>query len=502
MYIKNREDLRASLIASYNALLDIDVETTGSSERDIFVEAPIEGQLNDIWVSLDYLQKLQSPILYENDLLDEDKDDFCRNHGVGNIPATYARGTLLLFTTSKPTEDIYMNSTYTVATADSSVSFRIAGYYTLRAASAEDYYNALTNRYEMTVQIVAQSPGTSGNLGANKITKITSAIKGITGCTNNAPTYGGQSEGTLSQRMAMVKQKLKGRTLGNIQGIKTFVENYASGVTVVGTNDPLMLRNEGMGSGIDIYVKGFTTEGAQDTVAITSTGLVSLSSAYDATSIRLANQPVQSIAVCIKTSTGIATTLSNEDFTLTRDTNLLMNSTRGNDRLVLTSTGLVKLGPFKSGDLVEIQYNYNSLLHSIESQLNAPINLYDNRDYLLYQKATVGITTFAKIKLYTGFDIKTVENAYSIALASFLETFSGNYVEFSDIVGLIKNTAGVDNLDLSTSIISTSTGNILSKSTYISTDEAVPRTQTASGDIPIYDREYPIAGAVTFTSWA
>jgi len=48
---KTATDLRTSLITSYNRLIDIDL-TDGTPEKDTFVEAPIEGQLLDIWTGI------------------------------------------------------------------------------------------------------------------------------------------------------------------------------------------------------------------------------------------------------------------------------------------------------------------------------------------------------------------------------------------------------------------------------------------------------------------
>lgn len=481
MYIKTRTDLRADLIKSYTDLVDLDIETEGTSERDIFVEAPIEGQLLDIWNGLDYLQKLQSPLLYENDLLDSDKDKFCRNYNVGDISATYATGEVILYTEVKPIVDIYVDSSYQVSTDDSSVTFKIVGFYTIPVELADNYYNSITNRYELSVRVVALTAGVSGNVATYKITKLVQPITGIAGCINNSPTSDGEPAGTISQRMALVKEKQKGRNLANMQGIKNFVGNYVTSLSVVGSNDALMVRSEGLGSCIDIYVKGSELSGYTDTFVVTSTGLTSLSSQYTDNSITLTMQPVSSIAIFLKNSVPISTTY----YSLTKDTGILKNSTRASDRLVLTSTGLTNLGYFDVGDSLEVRYNYNSLLHKIEDTLNEPANQYDNRDYLLYEQTPIYILVYAKVKLYTGYDIPTVTNSFSVAYASFLDAFTGSSIELADVIGIIKNTAGVDNIDLPTAYINASDN----------------RTKTTSGDIPIYDREYPEPSTINLVAW-
>jgi len=483
MDIKTRADLRNSLLETYDRLLDLDVATEGSVERDIFVEAPIEGQLIEIWEGLDYLQKLQSPLLYENDILDIDKDRYCRNHQVGDIPATYAYGEVTLYSFTAPAKDVVINNTHTCLKEDNSVTYRIMGFYTIPKDLAHNYYNANAGRYEITVQIMSTVAGSSGNTPSNTITKLSQSIPGIDSCTNRAPVTRGEDAGTINQRMQLVKQKYKGRSLANAPGIVRAVQNFASSVTLVGSNDPLMLRTEGMGGAVDIYVKGRLIEGYVDPVTVTADGLlnVNMEVKYDETSLRLHKQPVLDVVVFIKN--GI--TLDRSYYKLEKDIGILKNSTRAVDKIVLTPVGYSQLGPFVAGDVLEVRYNYNLLLHNIESYLNIPENLYDNRDYLLIEKTQVSIHLYAKIKLYPGYDKAAVENVFGLNYADDLNVFSGDYVELADIVGLLKNTAGVDNIDLSTIRI------------YTNDD----RTKNASGDIPIFENEYPITGNIIFDTW-
>lgn len=247
MEIKTVDEIRASLIQSYEDLLDIDVQTSGTVERDVFVEAPITGQLSEIWNALLYLQKLQSPLLYEDDLLTSDKDTYCRNNGVGAIDPSYAYGTALLYTYAKPNFDIYLDTSYQIQSADGSAVFKLAGYYTILKDSSAAYYNATTSRYEITVSVVCTTAGLVGNVGVNTLTKLSQPITGIDGCTNTAPITNGTAAGTLAQRMTKVKEKFKGVNLGNLLGVKYFVSNYASDVNVLRATDPLVVRNEGLG---------------------------------------------------------------------------------------------------------------------------------------------------------------------------------------------------------------------------------------------------------------
>ena len=483
MDIKTVDEIRTSLIGSYEALVDLDVATQGTVERDVFVEAPIEGQLLEIWSTLDYLQKLQSPLMYEDDLLDSDKDLYCRNHGVGAIDASYASGELLLYTYTTPAKDIYLDPSYQAQKSDGSVSFKLSGYYTIIADNASAYYNATTSRYEITVSIIATTAGTVGNVGANTITKLSQTISGIDGCTNVTPITNGTPAGTLSQRMAKVKEKFKGRNLGNIPGIKSFVSNYATGVNILRASDPLVVRNEGLGGGIDIYVKGSSTEGYVDSFIVTSTGLANISAypTYTTSKVYLTKQPVLSVSVVLVNDVVISST----HWQLVSDTGDLKGSTRARDYIELTATGIAALGLFEAGDKVEIRYNYNYLLTKIETLLNSDSNLYEGRDYLVRAKGVVKINFTCRVKLYENNDLVTVQSAFSTAYSSNFDSFTGNMVELADLVDILKRTAGVDNIALSSAAITASDG----------------RATTTEGDIEIGDNEYPVAGTINLVEW-
>jgi hypothetical protein len=482
MNFKTSSDLRTSLISSYNSLLDLDF-TDGTPERDMFVEAPIEGQLLDIWNALEYLYKLQAPFIYSDQLLTEDLDIFCRNNDVGTIPATYSVGELTFFTYNSPVNDVVIDDTKGGRTADGVKTYYVDGYYTIPSADASAYYNATTRRYEITVNVVAATAGTAGATGAQTVTELLGAITGIEGCINSAPITGGQDVGTLTDRLNQVKQKFKGRNLNSLEGIRLYVENYSKPANIVGSNDPLMLRTSGYGGSIDIYIRGQSLEGARETFVITSTGLGGNMEdiAYTSTGYIFTNQPVDSISLFIKNGTVVDLTY----YELQKDDGLLRKSTRGYDELVLTSSGIANLGYFLPGQSFEVRYNYNKLLHDIEDDLNSTVNLYDNRDYLLREQEQVIIDIYMKLKLTTGTILADVISAGSTAIADYMTAFISGNVEFADIIALIKNINGVDNIDIPTATLTPIDG----------------RTKTTSGDVPIYTNEYPITGTVTFVEW-
>ncbi len=479
MEFKTRDTIVASLRDSIESRLNIDL-TEGTSERDLFVEAPIEGQLLPIWTTLEYLYKLQAPFTHTADLLEEDLDVFCKNNNVHSIPATYSTGEITFYTYSEPAQDITITSSDSCET-DSGTSFTVNGYYNILYENRSNYYNATLSRWEITCAVIADESGTIGDAGQETVINLSSTIDGIDGCINNSIITGGTDEGSIFERLELVKRNFSGRSLSTVEGIKLFVENYVDNVTVVGSNDLLMLRTGNIGGGIDIYVRGESPSNYIETIVITSTGLITESSTYTGTTITLKKQPATSIDLFVKNDT----TISNSYFSLEEDDGLLAISTRCKNKLVLTSTGVTELGEFVDGDTLEIRYTYNSLLETIEKALTTTENIYNNRDILLRGHSFYTIDIAMNVKLYTGYTLDDVTSSASTSISTYIESVIESYVELADVVALIKALSSVDNIDLTTAVLTPSDG----------------RTATSSGDIIVNSNEYAKLGTVTFTEW-
>lgn len=480
MDFKTRETIQSDLKSALEDKLNLDL-TEGTTERDIFVEVPVEGQLVNVWTALEYLYKLQAPLIYYNDLLEEDLDIYCINNGVDEIPATESTGYLTFYTSSEPTEDIII-TTGSGGSNNDGVQYLVEGYYIIPYDDRDNYYNNTLKRWEITCSVSSSLTGVDSVTGQGTVTTLLSSIAGIEGCTNNNIIDGGTDEGTILERLNLVRRNFSGRSLSAIEGIKLFVEDYSDNVNIVTSNDPLMLRTNNLGGGIDIYIRDSELSSTVDTITVTSTGLNnSISVNYDTTSIILDKQPVDSIILFSKNDVII----SSDYYELEKDTGLLSKSSRSIDKLTLTSTGLTELGEFVDGDSLEIRYNYNSLLESIETQLNSPVNLYDNRDILLREQESFTVDIAMTVKLTTGSTISTATSAASLEISAYIEGITTGYVELIDILALIRNLSSIDNVDVSTAIITPSDG----------------RDKSSNGDIYVDSNEYAELGTITFTEW-
>lgn len=484
MIIKSIEDIRSELVSQYNELIPQLDLTEGTPERDIFVEAQISGNLQQIWDGIEYTQKLHAPLVYYDDLDEDDIDNYCATFNVLQTPATYSTGEITFYTTSEPSNDINISDGTIVSTVSTTpIEFEVIGNYTIYEANKDAYYNATTGRWEITCSVQAVNPGTQYRAASGAVTKLVSNVNDIEGVINTSAISGGEEAESIINRLQRVSDKFQGRDLGPTAGIRSFISVYTRDINIVGANNPLMERDEALGGAVDIYVIGEELTTGTDEVTISQAGLdLGVNVDYTSSSITLTNQPVNSITNFLKNGSVIDPTY----YTLEKDTGVLKKSTRSLDKLTLTSTGLVNIGYFAANDTLRITYLYNNFLTTIENDLNSTTNHFQDRDYLLREMNGVTVDVSLRFKEVDGQDFDTVSAGAQDAAVAFIDGIkTAGSVELADVVGVVKNYTGVDNIDLTTATITPSGGGTL----------------TAQGDIILDNNEYPVAGTTTFTRW-
>lgn len=484
MISKSVVDLRTEIIQEIlNRLPNLDL-TEGTPERDMFVEAPIAGQLSSIWQAIVYVAKLHAPHVYMDDLETADLLDYMNNYGVTPASATYSEGVVTFYSTTLPTTDIVIPSGTVVQTVDATpIEFAVQGTHTLYQSIAASYYNANTGRWEINCSVKALVAGPASKAGAGAVSKITSSVTGITGVTNANPITGGADAETVEAAMTRVLRLFQGRGLGPTQGLINFISQYVSAINVAGANDPEMERDEGLGGCLDFYVIGEDLTDGTDTVSITSTGLeLGTNVNYTSTGIILGHQPVHEIAALI--INGVITPLAY--YQLEKDTGMLAKSVRASDSVVITSTGLQHGILFRAGDVVEISYIYNALPGTVDSALNSPENYYTNRDYLTKEMTEVTINLYMKFKESSGKDFDVVADEVSLALSELINSIkNAGSLEIVDLISEAKKNSSVDNIERSTIVITPIGGG----------------TVEEAGDVTFGKNEYPIAGNINLVRW-
>jgi len=201
------------------------------------------------------------------DLIDDAFDKLSGNVNVIRKPALQSIGQVLFFTRSTPLQNAIINSggiIETVSEDNTAVQFQVLTDFTLRVSDLENYFNPRNNRYEVTLDVQAVTPGQEGNVDASKIRVVVSGIDSIFGVTNPNPTEFGQdqeSNSLLAQRAILAFVSVDVGTEGGYLATTLGTPNV-SRAKIISAGEELMMRDIdplrlvhtfGM---VDIYVHG------------------------------------------------------------------------------------------------------------------------------------------------------------------------------------------------------------------------------------------------------
>ena len=346
MKYKTPADVRTEIIKKYNDYIPQLDLTEGTPERDIFVEAPLEGFITPLWDYSVYVSKLHSPHTYASELDESDVNNYISTFQITPTSATYATGVVTFFTYNQPVKDIVIGTGTVVTTLTTPpVEFVTTSTAIIYAEKQITYYNVSTERWEISVSIRAQKSGPEYRAGKNSIIRITSLLNGIDGCINTETILGGAEAETVESKLRKVIQKFQGRDIASTSGMESFIKNISSTANVVWASDPLMLRDGGLGGAVDFYFIDENIVSTSESITITTTGLETpVNVNYTSTTITLYNQPVRSISSVIRNDE----ILESNKYSLTKDSGLLKKSTRSSDKIELVPTNGYQLWGFST----------------------------------------------------------------------------------------------------------------------------------------------------------
>jgi len=201
-------------------------------------------------------------------LIDSAFDKLAGNVNKKRLPGRPAVGQAVFYTTSKPVFNLTVPSGTIVSTnADSelgipSVRFRVGGTYVLPASQADSYYNFDTKRWELVVDIVAESVGADGNRPAGQI-KNTSGVTGLLVTNTEATVFGAdrESNADLATRCLLGFVSVDTGTEGGYASISAEQIGIIK-AKVIKSGDALMMRDydsvrrKHIGGKVDIWVQG------------------------------------------------------------------------------------------------------------------------------------------------------------------------------------------------------------------------------------------------------
>lgn len=230
--------------------------------------------VSDPVVSSTYKQGLKAALGIQTNaavqqLIDTQFDKLASNFQKPRLPGRSSVGQAVLYTTLRPMKDIVIPSG-TVVSADAdpinnlpAVRFLIGGSYVMRAGQADAYYNFATRRYEITVDIIAETIGKSGNRSANTIRNISGSLGGLQVINPEATVFGDDREtnASLAARAMLGFVSVDSGTEGGYMATSSGQVGVIK-AKIVKSGDPLMMRDyddvrkKHIGGKVDVWVQG------------------------------------------------------------------------------------------------------------------------------------------------------------------------------------------------------------------------------------------------------
>jgi hypothetical protein len=369
-------------------------------------------------------------------------DNICSNYGIFRFAATNATGQVLMGRNELLDNDKTIVAGTTLKTLDGK-EYTIDTT-TVMSAPGASYYSVTYRRYLIPFNITASDIGTAGNTVSNTITTIVGSISGINYVTNPASISNGQDAETNDQLISRLRTILSGNNFGTVDGYRNLIMNNfrdVKDVIVIPPGDSLMLRDNGSGGMVDIYV---LVENPSISVTSTFSGFNKFDDGSGYSGVLLPLEPVDSNITPAMPATGV----------FVPDTGTLEGS--------YAEQSYVSF-PTQPSKPFDITYNYFKIIPDIQNFLNLSANcilgntiLQNNAvENIALVKSAIKrlINISVKIAILPGFDSATVILACQTAINDYVSALGLNAnLPQSDIVAVLENVPGVDFVDLPFSI--------------------------------------------------
>jgi len=301
--VSRQQIVRDTVLSIFRANPQVDVKP-GSVTRDTFID-PFSTEAQRIRFVVDFLHRAQSfatllplddpgftgtsvPVSQSEykralklaffltsdqavqNLIDGAFDKLASNFGKTRRGGRRARGSVTIFTRTRPTTAIsFPIGTLVILNGQ---RFRLTSPATISAAGSGSFFNPSTGRYSTVAFVQAEAPGLAGNV-APSVGTIQNAPLGVQ-AQNEAPTFGGENEESNRQLALRAQGALSSVDSGTLQGYTQTALDVpgVAQVNVVDAGHPLMMRDRAddgrhVGGKVDIWVRGESTGTVSDAFA-------------------------------------------------------------------------------------------------------------------------------------------------------------------------------------------------------------------------------------------
>jgi hypothetical protein len=237
-------------------------------------------RISDPVSSSSYKQLLKLAFFFTSDdqvqtLIDQSFDALASNYGKTRLGATFSTTDVTYYTTTIPSTDLSVALGDPVSTTptetQSSITFNTLSSGIMQVSQINNYYNAVTKRYELVIPVQAAIAGLNGNVNANTI--INTKTTGFS-VINPKSAFGGIDEESNADLADRVQLSFVGLDVGTVYGYKRTCTQISGvrDVIVVTAGDSLMqrdydeVRKKHVYGKVDIYIRGGENAQTQDNV--------------------------------------------------------------------------------------------------------------------------------------------------------------------------------------------------------------------------------------------
>ena len=246
------------------------VHRSKSFEALLQIDDPNKTGVSILVANSAYKQNLKAALALSSDvavqsLIDGSFDSLAANF---NIPRQGRRSSVVnqtFYTTNLPTKDLIIQQNAIVSSSKNSSAprFRASGSYVLSAANAQSYYNPVTRRYEIKVQLSAEVPGSIGNVPAGDLDTVASGAVGFQTINEVAASFGRDKQSNLklaeSASRALVSLDT-GTSYGYLKTALSLPGIIEARVIESGSlfmmRDYDEIRKKHIGGKVDVWIKG------------------------------------------------------------------------------------------------------------------------------------------------------------------------------------------------------------------------------------------------------
>lgn len=424
---------------------NVDV-SPGTFTRDVIIDA-VSSEFETFYLDLYRTSNAQSPDLAAV----TDVENLGNNFQVIRKGPTKATGTVTFFAFNSPSAPVTISKGTTLSSKASTNTAACQFVTTQDVILSVLNFNADTGRYEVNCTVRASSAGTSSNVPPGVISSIMNPIAGIDGVYNyNAVTNGLDFE-PLSQFRTRLKDSLLGNNVGTVNGYYTaIIQNpdvIDASISALGVN--AIVPSRSTPGAVDAYIRGLTSTQATESYEVP----VSL-----ARELVVSKQPIDMLAVntfsLIGSITGVL--VKGTHYDVVQDSSYFAGSINACDKF--TFTNLVT-----TGETITIVYSYNALVETLQNYMEDDSRKILGADLLIKAAKPRKINVTCTIRALSGYSPSIIATAVSNTLTATLNTYTiGEEVQQSDILAVIVNTTGVDdvNIPLDAFVEDSSTGNL------------------------------------------